>query len=335
MNESSKPICASDVVITADLDRRPSRAPDYQAENDTLRILAAALASRPDEVLQCLVERTMALTGAESVGVSLLEPGGQNGMFRWVAATGAWAPYRNGTMPREASPCGEVISRNALVLIKEPERAFPALRQASPPVHEGLLAPFHVDGEPIGTVWVIKHRADGCFDREDARLLQSLTSFATAAYQMSAALKGEQAGRFASEENYRTLFDSIDEGFAEIDLITDEQGRVVDWRCLKLNPALTRLTGMADVTGQRISEILPDLEPIWAERYTQLLRTGEPIRFGICRVDRLVARRLCRARRRSRQPPGGSRLQQHHRAQASRGSPAGERGAAGDPAEPH
>lgn len=82
------------------------------------------------------------------------------------------------------------------------------------------------------------------------------------------ARKRTEAALRRSEENYRTLFDSIDEGFAEIEFITDDGGSVVDWRYLKLNPAFTRLTGLADVTGRFISDIVPDLEPVWAKRYT-------------------------------------------------------------------
>lgn len=93
------------------------------------------------------------------------------------------------------------------------------------------------------------------------------------------ARKRTEAALRRSEENYRTLFDSIDEGFAEIEFITDDGGSVVDWRYLKLNPAFTRLTGLADVTGRFISDIVPDLEPVWAKRYTQLLTSGEPLRF--------------------------------------------------------
>jgi signal transduction histidine kinase len=48
---------------------------------------------------------------------------------------------------------------------------------------EGLLAPFHVDGQAVGTVWVIAHDETRKFEAEDQRLLESLATFAAAAYQ--------------------------------------------------------------------------------------------------------------------------------------------------------
>ena len=82
-----------------------------------------------------------------------------------------------------------------------------------------------------------------------------------------------------SEERLRTLFDTIDEGFMEVEVEMGPEGRVVDWRYLLLNKAFGRLTGMPDVTGRLASEVAPDLEPEFAERYTQVVLTGEPVRF--------------------------------------------------------
>ena len=147
----------AEVIITGELSRRLSREPDHEAENRALRALAEAMVTEPETVLQRLVEAAMALTGSDSAGISLLEPGGAHGIFRWVAATGAFAHNLNGTMPREASPCGEVIARDEVLLLNEGERVFPALRDARPKIYESLLAPFYIDGEPAGTVWALKH----------------------------------------------------------------------------------------------------------------------------------------------------------------------------------
>lgn len=184
-----------DVLITAELARRPSRAPDYAAESRALGLLAQEMATHPGGVLRKCADLVLELCHADSAGISLLEPGGEHGHFRWQAIVGALAGYVGGTMPREASPCRIVMERNSLLLFRQAERCFPALRDIGPRIYEALLVPWHMNGEAVGTLWAIKHTPEGQFDAEDARLLQSLAHSAAAAYQMTAALdkaKGRQ-----------------------------------------------------------------------------------------------------------------------------------------------
>jgi hypothetical protein len=62
------------------------------------------------------------------------------------------------------------------------------LRPAIPLAEEGLLAPFYVNGEAVGTIWAIAHNDLRKFDAEDLRLLESLGRFASAAYQAVASI---------------------------------------------------------------------------------------------------------------------------------------------------
>ena len=83
------------------------------------------------------------------------------------------------------------------------------------------------------------------------------------------------------EEEYQLLFSGMLEGFAFHEIILDEAETPVDYRFLNINPAFERLTGLrADqIIGKRVTEIIPDLEPIWIERYGRVALTGEPCRF--------------------------------------------------------
>ena len=82
-----------------------------------------------------------------------------------------------------------------------------------------------------------------------------------------------------SEEKYRTLFDSIDEGFAIYELKRDEYGNVVDMLYHETNEAYERLTGLKNVVGRWASELLPNLEPSWSEKIRQVADTGIAIRM--------------------------------------------------------
>ena len=181
-------------LITGELDRRPRRAPDHGAENRALTALARVMAESPRDLLRRLVEAGLELCRADSAGVSILEDEGGRGVFRWHAAAGSFAPYLNATVPRDASPCGVVIERDRPLLFDRPARHF-IFDGAELPVYETLLVPFHHEGRPVGTVWASANTPAREFDAEDARLLLSLSRFASAAFQLIRALDAAQAGR--------------------------------------------------------------------------------------------------------------------------------------------
>jgi PAS domain S-box-containing protein len=85
----------------------------------------------------------------------------------------------------------------------------------------------------------------------------------------------------ASEAKYRTLFESIDEGFCIVEVIFDERDTPVDYRFLELNPAFERQTGLTDARGRTMRELAPDHEKHWFEMYGRIARTGEPARFEL------------------------------------------------------
>jgi PAS domain S-box-containing protein len=82
----------------------------------------------------------------------------------------------------------------------------------------------------------------------------------------------------ASESRYRTLFDSLDEGFCVVEVIFDGD-TAIDYRYVEANPAFIAQTGMPNPVGRRITELVPDIETYWMHTYGQVATTGIPIRF--------------------------------------------------------
>jgi signal transduction histidine kinase len=189
------------VISTEELNRRAARLPDHEAENRALVALAQGMASSPEDILQQLVETALDLCRADSAGISLLEEE-EDGreIFRWHAIAGQFAHHLWGTLPRDFSPCGVVLDRNATQLISRPERYFTNLTEALPRISEALLIPFAIGGPPLGTVWVLAHTERRQFDTEDARILGSLAKFAGAAYQALASLGSLKAAQQRLEE---------------------------------------------------------------------------------------------------------------------------------------
>ncbi|VTR97915.1 diguanylate cyclase : Sensory box protein OS=Janthinobacterium agaricidamnosum NBRC 102515 = DSM 9628 GN=GJA_4246 PE=4 SV=1: PAS_3: PAS_3: PAS_3: PAS_3: PAS_8: HisKA: HATPase_c: Response_reg [Gemmata massiliana] len=82
-----------------------------------------------------------------------------------------------------------------------------------------------------------------------------------------------------SERRFRTLFDSMDQGFCVIE-VTFEDGRAADYRFVELNPAFERHSGLSpDLLGKSIREAVPGLEEFWFDTYGRVAATGEPTRF--------------------------------------------------------
>ncbi len=239
------------VISTAEPRRRPSRAPDYAAENHALVALAQAMAASPNDILQQLVETALALRHAHSAGISMLDDDRKR--FRWIAIAGRWADHLGAGTPRDVSPCGTVLDRNGPLLFSRPERHFTYLATVTPFIDEGLFIPFYLGGEGVATIWVVAHDEHRRFDMEDLRLLTSLGNFAAAAYQtyITERKRTEQALR-DSEEQYRVAVETATDAIISI----NENSQIVF-----ANPATEKIFGYAssELIGQPLTMLMPEV----------------------------------------------------------------------------
>ncbi|MEQ9439543.1 MAG: PAS domain S-box protein [Cyclobacteriaceae bacterium] len=82
-----------------------------------------------------------------------------------------------------------------------------------------------------------------------------------------------------SEERYRTLFESIDEGFCIVEMYFDASGKAIDYQFVEINPAFQGQTGLHNAVGKRMRELAPNHEEHWFETYGRIATTGVPERF--------------------------------------------------------
>ena len=97
-------------------------------------------------------------------------------------------------------------------------------------------------------------------------------------YDMSERNQAEEALR-KSEERYRNLFNSMEQGFCIIEMIFDQHEKPVDYRFLEVNPAFESQSGLHDMVGKRVLDVIPNLEQYWLQVYGEVALTGKPIRF--------------------------------------------------------
>ena len=87
----------------------------------------------------------------------------------------------------------------------------------------------------------------------------------------------------ASEKRYRSLFDNMMNGFAYCQMIF-EQEQPQDFIYLAVNNAFEKLTGLKNVVGKKISEVIPGIhetDPELFETYGRVVRTGVSETFEI------------------------------------------------------
>jgi signal transduction histidine kinase/FixJ family two-component response regulator len=82
-----------------------------------------------------------------------------------------------------------------------------------------------------------------------------------------------------SESRYRTLFNSIDEGFCIIEAIPALNGNPSDYRYIAANPALKMQSGVTvNVGHDTIRGLLSTEAQSWIDMFDEILRTGKPVR---------------------------------------------------------
>lgn len=82
-----------------------------------------------------------------------------------------------------------------------------------------------------------------------------------------------------SEERYRTLFTTMDDGFCVIEMLFNDEQQPIDYRFLEINPAFEQQTGLQQAEGKTARQLLPTLEEHWFEIYGNIALTGQPARF--------------------------------------------------------
>ncbi len=230
-------IPVADVFITHELDRRAPKKTDYLQEKLALQELAARMADQPEGVLPRFVDLAMEMAGGVSAGLSLYEEAPAPGVFRWQYLRGVLSPFNGMTTPRDFSPCGITLDRNAPVLSRYPERVYDWIAAANITVPEVLLVPLYLGGKvPLGTLWIISDQ-EGHFDSGHARVMTELASFVGIALRM---VRSEQR---------------LQQALAEQETLTREMSHRVN-NLFAMTDGMIRISARAAATKDELAQAL-------------------------------------------------------------------------------
>ena len=98
-------------------------------------------------------------------------------------------------------------------------------------------------------------------------------------FNLLASRQAAESALRVSELRYRTLFNSIDEGYCIVEIISDESGQAVDYRYLEVSQSFEKQSGLVNAQNKTIRQMVPDIEAYWIERFGQVAKTGVAARF--------------------------------------------------------
>lgn len=121
---------------------------------------------------------------------------------------------------------------------------------------------------------IFKRNEDGSV-RAVLNIVQNITEKEKATQEL---LRLKEKVARQTEDKYRVLFNSMDEGYCIIRMLYDDHGKRVDLRFLEVNPAFEKHSGLVNAAGKTAREIVPHVEKKWMDIFGAVSETGESIR---------------------------------------------------------
>jgi PAS domain S-box-containing protein len=147
-------------------------------------------------------------------------------------------------------------------------------------IRSSAAFPLRRHGEPVGAL-TLYSALPGRFDQQQVSLLEQLSidiSYAMDALEQEQAIAQTERALRLSENRYRSLFESMQEGFYLGHIHNDENGKPFDFEYLEVNPAYEKIIGRGRdrIIGKTARELVPNLNQEFLETFSKVELTGEP-----------------------------------------------------------
>ncbi|MFI5312060.1 MAG: ATP-binding protein [Gemmatimonadales bacterium] len=167
--------------------------------------------------------------------------------------------------------------------------------EATKPWHEAAgrsgwrssaVFPIRLAGSACAALSVYSHE-QGFFGDAELELLEDVAaelSFTLDRFGHEAVRQRGEDALLESEARYRSLFENMLNGLAHCRMVWDDEGKPVDFVYLDVNESFGRLTGLRDVVGKPVTQLIPDIRlrsPDVFDRYGRVASTGVPDAFEV------------------------------------------------------
>ncbi len=139
-----------------------------------------------------------------------------------------------------------------------------------------INVPVIKNGKPVGALCLVQSKPRKWTDAE----VQLSVETAERTWAAVKRAKAEEA-LHKSEEKYRTLFTSIDQGFALCELVRNKEGKGIDYYVLEVNPTYEKQSGVSIemVRGKTILQAFPTVDKQHIYTYAAVVDNQCPVVF--------------------------------------------------------
>ena len=144
-------------------------------------------------------------------------------------------------------------------------------------LHTAIFIPIKAKGKTLGVI------GTGCQPEEEAAMREKIERMAPFLDQAAIAIQNAEwyAELQDSEERFRSLYSSMNEGACLHQIIYDKSGKEVDYRIIDVNPAYESILSIEreKAVGSLASELYGTGEPPYLDVYARVAATQEPTEF--------------------------------------------------------
>ena len=139
-----------------------------------------------------------------------------------------------------------------------------------------INVPVIKNGKPVGILSLVQSKPRNWTDAEVQLTIETAERIWAAVERA----KAEEALR-KSEEKYRTLFASIDQGFVFCELVRNKEGKGIDYFMLEVNPTYEKQTGLSKemVLGKTILQVFPTMDMGHIDTFAAVVDSQSPVVF--------------------------------------------------------
>jgi PAS domain-containing protein len=172
---------------------------------------------------------------------------------------------------------GWVLKHKSSIICNDPsnDRRSSGTPPGHIPIQRFVSAPALIGRKLLGQIALAN--AKSAYNENDLAVVERLAAFYAIAVDRMLAEKAIQD----SEEKFRSLISTMNEGLCLHQIIYDNSQTAVDYRVLEINPAYESIVGLTreKVVGQRASKIYGTGKPPFLNIYAKVAETGQSASF--------------------------------------------------------